>query len=277
MDFLLQRCWHTSVLRENKDYIVSKTTYLDPWVERVAQLRMETGSLKIEKAWLERPGRPGNMAESREEIQGLRGVQAYLGNGLKIRQALRDVKDEMERFLINDSVIGVIQAETFLFKERGYDNAADYSRAWEKFYVGSCRYYSNLERVQNTWGGYIGLSAREDTLFDRFKNQQLYKDDKGYYLINASLIDSFHQVNTSLKLDDNMKVTAAHGQLLRVPDQVCRESTAQLANIEGILLAGMSKKDLAGLLGAGQGCVHLIDLVYDSIKTLELYIKKGNQ
>jgi hypothetical protein len=103
----------------------------------------------------------------------------------------------------------------------------------------------------------------------------MYRDDKGGYVINGSLIDSFHQVNTHLELDKDMKVVAACGHLLRVPDAVCRESSLQMENIGSRLLPGMPKKELAHLLGAGQGCVHLIDLTYDSIKTLELYLNQG--
>ena len=274
MDFLMQRFWHTSVVRNDEHYLTAKTVYMDCRLECLAGMEGEVDTLKIKKAWVDRLGRPGKMAESREYIEGLKGVEAYLGGGARLRQALQVVKEELERSLFNDLVIGIVQAETFLYRERGYDSADDYNRAWEDFYLGSCRYYSNLDRIKTSWGNYVGLSGRVENLFDRCKSQQLYRDYKGYYIINGSLIDSFHQVNTSLELDENMKVTAAYGQLLRVPDEVCRESTSRMENIKGLLLPGMPKKELAHRLGAGQGCVHLIDLVYDGVKTLELYLRQ---
>jgi hypothetical protein len=36
----------------------------------------------------------------------------------------------------------------------------------------------------------------------------------------------------------------------------------------------MNKKELAGQLGAQQGCVHVIDIVYDSAETLRMYLQK---
>ena len=275
MEFLMQRIWHSSVVREDEQYLIAKTSYLDSRMERIAVMRVKAANLEIEEAWLECLGRPGDMAESREYIEGLKGVEAYLGSGSGLRAGLQGIKDEVERSLFNDTVIAIVQAETFLFRERGYSNAVTYSQAWEEFYAGSCRYYSNLDRVKITWGGYIGNTGREINLFDRGKSQQLYLDDKNGYVINGSLIDSFHQVSSSLKLDKDMKVTAAYGQLLRVPDAVCRESSQQMENLKGQLLPGMPKKELAYLLGAGQGCVHLIDLTYDSVKTLELYLNQG--
>ncbi len=271
----MQRIWHSSVLREDEQYLIAKTSYLDSRVERVAVMRVKIAGLKIAEAWLERLGRPGDMDERRQYIQGLKGVEAYLGSGAGLKAGLKGIEDEVERSLFNDTVVAIVQAETFLFRERGYSDAVTYSQAWEDFYAGSCRYYSNLDRVKTTWGGYIGNSGREINLFDRGKSQQLYRDDRGSYIINGSLIDSFHQVGTYLELDKDMKVTTASGQLLRVPDAVCRESSLQMENLKGCLLPGMPKKDLAHQLGAGQGCVHLIDLTYDSLKTLELYLNQG--
>ncbi|MBP8819534.1 MAG: DUF2889 domain-containing protein [Syntrophomonadaceae bacterium] len=275
VEFLMQRIWYSSVVRQDEQYLIAKTSYLDSLMERMAVMRVKAANLEIEEAWLERLGRPGDMAESLEYIEGLKGVEAYLGSGSGLRAGLQGMKDEVERSLFNDTVIAIVQAETFLFRERGYSDAVVYSQAWEEFYVGSCRYYSNLDRVKITWGGYIGNTGREINLFDRGKSQQLYRDDKGCYVINGSLIDSFHQVNTHLELDEDMKVITACGHLLRVPDAVCRESSRQMENLKGRLLPGMSKKELAHLLGAGEGCVHLIDLTYDSVKTLELYLNEA--
>lgn len=66
-------------------------------------------------------------------------------------------------------------------------------------------------------------------------------------------------------------VEEADGVLLRTPDLVCRESAALLANLHGINLRRIAKKELAGILGKGQGCVHVIDLVCDCAQILELY------
>jgi hypothetical protein len=144
----------------------------------------------------------------------------------------------------------------------------------KSFYSGSCCYYSNLGQITTSWTDYCGQTLRRINLFDRCLSQQLYRVDEEVYIINGSLIDTFHQINTCLKLDKRMGVTAAFGQLLRVPDPVCQAAITKLANIKGYRLPDLSKKEIATLLGAGEGCVHLIDLVYESKKTLELYLKQ---
>ena len=119
-------------------------------MERRAFLKVETSSLKITEAWLERPGQAGNMTESTIYIDSLQGVQAYLGSGPQLREALKSIGENLERTLFNDCVIGIVQAETFLFPERGYQDVDAYNNFWEKSYVGSCRYYSNLDQVKKT-------------------------------------------------------------------------------------------------------------------------------
>lgn len=270
MECLMQCHWYMTVFRENEQYLMAETSYLDSRIERRAVMRVETHSLKIVEAWLERLGRPGDMLEKREYIEGLKGVPAYLGSGSQLKKGMQDIEDELERSLFNECVIGIVQAETFLFNERGYSSADEYSKSWEEFYAGSCRYYSNLDKIKLSWGDYIGPTGRKLNLFNRSKSQQLMRDDKGYLIINGSLIDSFHQVSSYLVLDQDMKVISAHGQLLRAPDKVCFDAATAMNNLIGKRLYGTSKKELANLLGAGQGCVHLIDLVYDSVKTLQL-------
>lgn len=270
MECLMQRHWHTTIMRENEQHLMAETAYLDSRIERRAVMRVEIDSLKIVEAWLERLGRPGDMLEKREYIEGLQGVPAYLGSGSQLKKGMQEIEDEMERSLFNECVIGIVQAETFLFMERGYNSADEYSKSWEDFYAGSCRYYSNLDKIKVSWGDYIGRTGRKKNLFNRSKSQQLMRDEKGDLIINGSLIDSFHQVSSHLILDQDMKVISAQGQLLRAPDKVCFDAATAMNNLIGKSLKGTSKKELANLLGAGQGCVHLIDLVYDSVKTLQL-------
>lgn len=268
MEFLQQRHWHTTVMREDKKTIIAKTDYMDNLIERRAVIKVDVFSLEITEAWLERLGRAGDMAEKRHYIEKLKGVKAYLGNGRPLKEALQEAGDQLERSLFNESVIGIIQAETFLFEERGYPDAATYNQFWEEYYLGSCRYYSNLDQVKSSWIDFVGTSLRQKNLFNRGKCQQMMRDQNGDYLIWGSLIDTFHQMGTFIKADQGMKITAAHGQLIRMPDAVCSSAAGLMDNLPGVDLSGISKKELAGILGAGQGCIHIIDLVWDSVQTI---------
>lgn len=269
LDFLLQRHWFTSVRKKDEQSIIALTDYMDNHIERRAGMEVEMSSLKIIGAWLTRLGRAGNMAEETVHVDSLKGVEAYLGSGRQMKAALQNAGDELERSLFNDCVIGVVQAETFFFDQRGYPDAEAYNDFWEKAYAGSCRYYSNLELVQSSWADFIGGSPRQADLFSRSKSQQLIKNQQGNQIIAGSLVDTFHQMASWLEFDAAGKVRGASGQVLRAPDQVCRLAADLTENLVGLSLSGKSKKEVAELMGAGQGCIHLIDLVWESIQTLK--------
>lgn len=264
MEFLQQRYWHTVVMREDEDNIIAKTDYADNQLERRAAIKVDIPSFSITEAWLERIGRPGDMAERYQQIKELRGIKAYMGSGRQLREALQDAGDELERSLFNEAVICTVQAETFLFQERGFADAASYIEFWEKYYAGSCYYYSHLDKVETSWVDFIGPTLRQTDLFNRFKSQQVMRDAKGDYLVLGNLNDTFHQMSTYIKVNQRMKVTQAHGQLIRTPDAVCLAAASLADNLPGTDLSRLNKKELAMLLGAGQGCTHIIDLIWDS-------------
>lgn len=277
MEFLYQRFWHSSVQREGDRFIRARTMYADSLVECAVELLVETTGLKILEAYWEKYGPPGDMADTREEIEPLKGIEAYLNQGPSLRQALQGLKDKMARSLVNETVTSIVQAETFLIAERGYANAEDYSRAWERFYAGTCRYYSNLEQVEYSWSDYIGNQGRQTRLFDRFKSQHLHREPSGTYVVTGNLRDSFHHLSLLLGFAaEDLRVERAEGSLMQVPDQVCHTSTIYLPELIGLDISAMNKKELAGRLGGSQGCVHLIDLVFDGVETLRYGLTRGS-
>lgn len=277
MKFLLQRSWHTQVRRLDQDIMVASAHYMDSQQEYLAVIQTDCHELIIQRAEFRDLGSPGHLKEKTTLIPQMNGITAYLGSGPQIRQVLEPLNMPTARSLFNDCIIGIIQAETFLYKERGYASAEDYSRAWEDFYEGSCRYYSNPETIKQSWSEHMGMEERELNLFDRFKSQQLLEDGNEFIIIGG-LTDTFHHMGSWIRVEaQNNIITQAEGNLLRCTDIICQEASTFLRTLSGQELNRFSKKELAAQLGAGQGCVHLIDLVYDSAETLSLYKSRENQ
>ena len=178
------------------------------------------------------------------------------------------LKDPLAIALFSETIKGIIQAETFLLNERGFPSEEAYETKWMEFYSGSCRFFSNLDKATQSWYDHVGESKREGNLFVRFKTQSIFELGENRFLLTGNLSDSFHEVNVLLKLAGSI-VEEADGVLLRTPDPICRDATVFLSNLHGINLSGIRKKELAGILGKGQGCVHLIDLVSDCAYILE--------
>lgn len=273
MNCVFQRDWHLQVERIDKN-LTSSCHYLDSYAEKKAVLEININDYCIQRAQLVKLGCPGGFTENTIELNEIRGVSAYAGSGPILRTILKPLISEQDRELINQCIIGAFQGETFIFQERGFASAEQYSQAGDEFLLGTCRYYSNLERTTHSWFEYIGLPERKKYLFNRFKNQQLMATPEDYWLI-GSLNDTFHQVNTVLQLDKtDHRVKSAWGGLLKAPDKVCRESSNYVQGLIGLDILRMNKKELAGQLGAQQGCVHVIDIVYDSAETLRMYLQK---
>lgn len=273
MKNLFQRNWYTEVRRSDNGLLKAKTSYVDTYREAVAHLIVDVNSFIIREAlWEEqRSSEPINVRSL--QVTPLCGSEAYLSSGPALKEAALFLEDSLAVALFSETVKGIIQAETFLLNERGFTSEQDYEHKWMDFYSGSCRYFSSLDKVTQTWFDHVGESKREGNLFVRFKTQSFFDLGENRYLLTGNLSDSFHEVNVRLKLDGFI-VEEADGVLLRTPDLICREAAALLTNLCGINLRGIAKKELAGILGKGQGCVHVIDLVSDCAYILERSLKE---
>lgn len=270
MKNLFQRNWHTAVRRADNNLLKAETSYMDTYREVSAHLLVDVNSFIIQEAWLEEQRALRGKAVRTSPVPPLIGSEAYFNSSFALKKTAILLDDPLKVSLFAETIKGIIQAETFLFTERGYTSEEEYDNKWEASYSGSCRYYSNLDRVSQSWFAYLGKTKREGNLFVRFKAQSLFACGNEQYLITGCLSDSFHEIHVNLNLNKNT-VTDASTVFSRVPDLVCREAAALLHNLQGTNLLGLPKKHLAGILGKGQGCVHLIDLVNDCIQLLSIF------
>jgi len=265
---VFQRHWHTTVRRVRSGALLdAQTVYRGTDGEYAALLQLQAETFRIVAAtWESYAPELTTVA-----IEGLVGVEAYFNSGPVLKETLKEL-GEFPSALFAESVRGMIQSETFLLAERGFVSPEAYDQYWDEFYAGACRYYSNLDRVTQTWREHAG-PYRTTGLFNRFKCQNVYAGAAGYRLTGL-FSDSFHELGVDLTLDPNLTVVKAEAAMLRMPDKVCREAMAHAGQLTGLVLDGLSKKQIAALLGAGEGCVHLIDLVYDAMESLKIYRQK---
>ena len=273
MTNIFQRHWYTMVRRSRAGGLLdTQTVYRGTDGECVALLMVEPKTLKIVTATWETYAPEFTTVE----VKGLEGVEAYFNCGPVLKETLAGL-GEFSRSLFAENVRGIIQAETFLLAERGFASPPEYTQYWDDFYVGACRYYSNLDRVSKKWHEHAG-AYRITGLFNRFKSQNVYIDEQEGYRVTGMFSDSFHELSVDLTLDPNLLVIKANGVMLRIPDNVCSEALTYISTLPGNRLNGLGKKQVAGLLGAGEGCVHLIDLVHDAVESVKIYqLKEGGK
>ncbi|MDA8333778.1 MAG: DUF2889 domain-containing protein [Peptococcaceae bacterium] len=269
MEYLGQRNWHCLVTRPQKDLVHARTTYLTIDTEAMASLKVDAATLEIKEArWdihRREKGRPECLS-----VPALAGQRAYFGSGPVMRKALAGFHPAAAG-LFAETIRGVIQAETWLIRERSYASMEDYDRVWTQEHRGSCRYYSNLDRVTGTWSEHIADQERTDVLFNRFKSAVWHRLPEGDLLITATLADSFHNVGLTVQAAlPSFTVVEARGKVRRAPDAVCREAGATVPDLAGTALTQTDKRTVAQILGGPQACVHLVDLAGDVCRELAL-------
>jgi len=274
MDCLFQRFWHTTV-RLVEEELKVETTYCGSDKELCAIMTVAPDSFAVNRAWWEVYRAAGRDYPRSSEIGALRGIKAYFGCGNELNRALEPLNFPEARDLFAEGVRGIVQAETFLWKKRGYGSAKEYEDHWYDLFKSGCRYYSNTDRVTRSWYEHVGYPERSGALFNRFKSQTLYLDNTRW-LLEGHFVDSFHSVAMKLQVDqESGMIHKAEGAILRAPDEVCREASSFMADLEQKQLLEMRKKEIASLLGAENGCVHLIDLAADAANTLLLYSQEN--
>jgi len=245
--------------------IIAKSCLLTTTTEAVGKLIVQPDSFKILEANWQIFRSPGNSLYGNQSVPELHGLEAYFNIGAELRRAVGDAGNGLAQILLAECVKGVIQAETFLYTERGYQSASAYEAYWDNMYHNACRYYSNLDRVTQTWFGHVGEHSRQDFFFQRNKHIVVYRLNGGSTMITGSFMDSFHEINVCLTLDGQKVIKNYHGQFLRAPDQVCFENTSHLNALIGTNFRKLSKRDIGQQIGGSQGCSHLVDLVYDMV------------
>ncbi len=265
---LFQRDFHTSVGSSQEGKLKAQTKYRDTRGEAIATLLIDRKTFNIEDATLTLYRDMLN--EEIMQVDELLGIKAYLGTGLELKRAFVGMDEPFAAPLFAETIRGIIQAETFIFNERGYSSMEEYSRYWEDMYRDSCRYYSNLDRIKTVWDHYVPGAGREGYLFLRYKSYFLYSTGEAKYFIAGSISDTFHEMNACLRIAGE-EIISVEGSMLRVPDEICKEATGFFTPLTGRKIINVSKKEISAWLGRGQGCVHLIDLFDDAVKTLKYY------
>lgn len=259
--------WHTAVNIAGPDTLSARTCFLSTGIECAAILTADISTFKIQRALWEIYRGPDGASSA--EIDGLKGVEAYFRSGELLRDAVLKDYGQKAHSIVSETVRGIIQAETFLTGERGYESTESYDRHWINMYINSCSYYSNLDRVTSHWSDHISGQERfNGSLYNKFKAVSVSDCGDTYHAV-ASLSDSFHEVGINITLDKYTgAVLTADCRLLRAPDAVCFESGGYSQKLVGVTPASLSKRDAAALLGGGQGCVHIIDLCHDVFTVL---------
>lgn len=267
MEHAMQNSTFCSVKTINGGDLLAETTLVGTNVEALVWLVIDRSTFIIKKAAWEVTRSPGGTLNGSGILHGLEGVTAYFQSGGDLRREAGDIAGGLVREMLAECVKGIIQAETFLYLDRGYPTPEAYGENWEKFYLNSCRYYSNLHRITRRWSEYVGGYYTGKKLFARAINCSINRLP-GCFTAAGTFSDSFHEMVICLNLNDEGMVLECQGNFLRAPDPVCFENAFLLEKLKGASLSSLDKKQIVTEIGGPGGCDHLVDLVYTVAKGL---------
>lgn len=275
MEVLYQINSFSTVKRVHGSDLLADCYLLSTAFEAVGQLRVDIKSFTIKDARWEILRSPDGSLNGAREVDALNGTEAYFNAGVALRRAVGEDGGGLARELLAECIRGIIQAETYVYAARGYSTTKAYEAHWNKFYLNSCRFYSNLGRVSQQWFDHVGSYARDHCLFNRVKSCAVYQGPGGNLNATGTFSDSFHELGLYVSLTGKGVIISCTGNFLRAPDRVCFENAGHLASLEGKSIAGMTKKEVAGFTGGPQGCNHLVDLACDLGKAVAVVISNA--
>lgn len=258
MTLIYQSNFVTTVHRLNAAEMLARSHLLSTDREAVASIKAATASFDIAEARWDVLRSPGGALNGGREVGELKGTKAYLGAGAALRAATRG-DGELARQLLAECVKGAIQAETYLYRDRGFASSDVYESEWKKSYTGSCRLYSNRDYKGRSWYEHVADRAWSDNLFIRCKTAAV-RAGRGGLAVSGSFSDAFHELGITVDVADGV-VVAATGNFLRAPDPVCRQTPETLPALVGQEISALSREAAGHLVGGAQGCAHLADLV----------------
>ncbi|SFH14310.1 Protein of unknown function [Desulfotomaculum arcticum] len=107
-------------------------------------------------------------------------------------------------------------------------------------------------------------------LFNRSKFISGKEIDKFIIQIEASLVDTIHEMELSITVDfRDMVIIDARSSMLRVPYYHCHKVSDLVKNLIGLkVIKSGQAKSVAQLIGGKQGCLILEELSQDAIKAI---------
>lgn len=273
MKLIYSRWLQQTVQKESDNIITAVSTYLDSRSERQAVINADTNELKITDAYLESLRLPGKYLEHPlTTTLPLVGITAYFGSGKKLLQALQSYDQDVID-LVLETITAIIQAETSFYRERNIEVSThqEYDFFWEKMYLNSCHYYSNLPRVKRRFMENIQPQYRDTHLFCRQRVVSYYQLSDSDFRLNINLADSYHEMSLVVETSGmDHVITGIWGNLLRYPDKVCQETEQNLQKLIGRSLAKTPAKEIINLIGSKDGCTHLGQMLVEGRKSIKV-------
>ncbi len=213
-----------------------------------------------------------------KEIPELEGISGYIDGKRYANILLEYENGDKLKYMFLQCINGMIQAETYVYKEREFETPDSYNKYWDKLEENGCRMYSNIAPSDPPWMDYAGPITRKMNLFNRFKRVSIIEKQKAELKgehtseldidsdidIVASFTDSYHELLIMMSLQgEKLEVKSCTIDFVRAPGLACFSNGVHSENFIGEEFKGLDKRKLIDVFGKSQGCYHVVDIMLD--------------
>lgn len=262
MSIIGQRNIFCTINKEGQK-VTAKAIILSKEFEASAQLVVGIHDYIISEAAWEISKAPAGIFPGRGTASDAIGAKATTGIANALVHLTESSGGTRIKPLFFECVKGLMQAETYLFRERGYPDEAAYEAYWMDKESNGCRFYSHPSQDTSGWFEHVGPYHRTGNLFNRCKSYQLTIHGTDLTLL-GTFHDSYHEMAGEIRFDQGSGlISECSLTMFRAPGSSCLETTAHGSLFVGKDIYSLSRKDIIGLVGGASGCYHLTDLLAD--------------
>lgn len=212
----------------------------------------------------------GSVNGKEYEVDELKGLYGYISGKKAIKKKTMNKFPELSPLFLQ-CVSGLIQAETYVYDERGYNSKDEYNRYWDNLEEDGCRYYSNkradLRASEPAWMEYVPDNFKATELFKREKRYSAVVED-GTLITVGFLNDTYHEMAISMELNIQGNVLDFQIVFFRGPGQACFSNSENSNMLKGWNIKDISKRDIIKILGGCDGCYHIVELAVELVDVI---------
>lgn len=199
------------------------------------------------------------------------GIEGYIQGKKIVKKRLLENGHDSFSDIFLQCISALLQAETYVYKERGYKTREDYNIYWDFLEKNNCRMYSDSRRTERLadlpWMDYVPDNFEKDILFEREKTYTIEKKN-GNIFCKGYLSDTYHEMLTLIKIDSEGIITENKIKIIRAPGVSCFTNDENNNSLMGRKLSEISKRDIISALGGCDGCYHIVEMYIDSHRVL---------
>ncbi len=248
--------------------VISSSIYLDRNQEIRGYIMADIESYLIEDAWCETVKSPDAGRTGIVSLDFMKGMNGHIDGKRKAAGILKSSYDPEIRYLMIQCINGLIQAESYLYRERGFKSREHYNEYWDMLEKNGCRMYSHPSEKDLRWMDYIPQYERKRLLFSRFKNFEIEQRGdlcKG----RGRFIDSYHELYAEITFDCNSGLLGGCDiSYVRAPGESCFSNASHGGKLEGMKLSELTDRHIVDMFGRSEGCYHLVEILKDLFNLL---------